>query len=34
MYSPSVRAISYKYPLALDRLTELLLKAGLLIISE
>jgi hypothetical protein len=30
----SVRAISYKYPLALDRLTELLLKAGLLIISE
>ena len=30
----SVRAISYKYPMALDRLTELLLKAGLLILPE
>jgi DNA-directed RNA polymerase specialized sigma24 family protein len=30
----SVRAISYKYPLALDRLTELLLKAGLLILPK
>jgi len=30
----SVRAISYKYPLALDRLTEILLKVGLLIISN
>lgn len=29
----SVRAISYKYPMALDRLTKLLLGAGLLIIS-
>jgi hypothetical protein len=28
----SVRAISYKYPLALDRLTELLLQSGLLIL--
>jgi len=28
----SVRAIGYKYPMALDRLTELLLQAGLLII--
>lgn len=30
----SVRAVSYKYPLALDRLTELLLKAGLLILPK
>lgn len=30
----SVRAISYKYPMALDRLTELLLKAGLLILPK
>lgn len=30
----SVRAISYKYPMALDRLTKLLLGAGLLIISS
>ncbi|HXS77442.1 MAG TPA: hypothetical protein VN753_14780 [Terracidiphilus sp.] len=30
----SVRAISYKYPMALDRLTELLLRAGLLIIAD
>ena len=30
----SVRAISYKYPMALDRLTELLLNAGLLIIPN
>ena len=30
----SVRAISYKYPMALDRLTELLLKAGLLEIPK
>lgn len=30
----SVRAISYKYPMALDRLTELLLSAGLLIIAS
>jgi hypothetical protein len=30
----SARAISYKYPLALDRLTELLLAAGLLIVSS
>jgi len=29
----SVRAISYKYPMALDRLTDLLLKAGLLQIT-
>ena len=28
----SVRAISYKYPIALDRLTELLLATGLLIL--
>lgn len=28
----SVRAISYKYPMALDRLTELLLRSGLLIL--
>jgi hypothetical protein len=28
----SARAISYKYPLALDRLTELLLQSGLLIL--
>lgn len=32
MLGVSVRAISYKYPLALDRLTELLLQSGLLII--
>ena len=30
----SVRAISYKYPMALDRLTELLLTAGLLILPK
>lgn len=30
----SVRAISYKYPMALDRLTELLLDAGLLEIPK
>jgi len=30
----SVRAISYKYPMALDRLTELLLKAKLLILPK
>ena len=30
----SLRAISYKYPLALDRLTELLLKTGLLILPK
>lgn len=30
----SVRAIGYKYPMALDRLTELLLQAGLLIIPD
>ncbi|HET6169107.1 MAG TPA: sigma factor-like helix-turn-helix DNA-binding protein, partial [Terracidiphilus sp.] len=30
----SARAISYKYPLALDRLTELLLGAKLLILSS
>ncbi|MBS1802614.1 MAG: hypothetical protein JST28_04575 [Acidobacteria bacterium] len=30
----SARAISYKYPLALDRLTKLLLKAGLLILPK
>lgn len=30
----SVRAISYKYPMALDRLTQLLLKAGLLILPK
>lgn len=30
----SVRAISYKYPLALDRLTELLLGAGLLVVPN
>lgn len=30
----SVRAISYKYPMALDRLTDLLLKAGLLQIPK
>jgi hypothetical protein len=30
----SVRAISYKYPMALDRLTELLLKTGLLILPK
>jgi hypothetical protein len=30
----SVRAISYKYPLALDRLTEQLLKASLLILPR
>jgi len=30
----SVRAISYKYPMALDRLTELLLNTGLLIIPN
>lgn len=30
----SVRAISYKYPMAIDRLTELLLRAGLLIIPD
>jgi hypothetical protein len=28
----STRAVSYKYPLALDRLTELLLQSGLLIL--
>jgi hypothetical protein len=28
----SVRAVSYKYPMALDRLTELLLESGLLIL--
>ena len=32
MLGVSVRAISYKYPLALDRLTELLLQSGLLIL--
>lgn len=32
MLGVSVRAISYKYPLALDRLTELLLHSGLLIL--
>ena len=30
----SVRAVSYKYPLALDRLTELLLDCGLLILPS
>jgi hypothetical protein len=30
----SLRAISYKYPLALDRLTELLSKAGLLVLPN
>jgi len=30
----SVRAIAYKFPLALDRLTEKLLKAGLLILPH
>ena len=30
----SVRAISYKYPMAVDRLTDLLLKAGLLILPK
>lgn len=30
----SLRAISYKYPLALDRLTELLLQDGLLILPH
>jgi hypothetical protein len=30
----SVRAVYYKYPLALDRLTKLLLKAGLLILPK
>jgi len=30
----SVRTISYKFPQALDRLTELLLKAGLLVIPQ
>jgi len=30
----SVRAISYKYPMALDRLTELLLASGLLILPS
>lgn len=30
----SVRAMSYKYPQALDRLTELLLRSGLLIVSS
>ena len=32
MLGVSPRAISYKYPLALDRLTELLLQSGLLIL--
>jgi DNA-directed RNA polymerase specialized sigma24 family protein len=30
----SVRAISYKFPLALDRLTEKLLEAGLLVLPQ
>jgi hypothetical protein len=30
----SIRAIYYKYPLAVDRLTQLLLKAGLLILPK
>lgn len=30
----SARAISYKYPMALDRLTELLLESGLLILPS
>jgi DNA-directed RNA polymerase specialized sigma24 family protein len=30
----SVRAVSYKFPQALDRLTERLLKAGLLILPH
>jgi DNA-directed RNA polymerase specialized sigma24 family protein len=30
----SVRAISYKFPLALDRLTEKLLETGLLVLPE
>jgi hypothetical protein len=30
----SVRTISYKFPQALDRLTDLLLKAGLLVIPQ
>jgi hypothetical protein len=30
----SVRAISYKYPLALDRLTEKLLESGLLVLPR
>ena len=30
----STRAVSYKYPLALDRLTELLLQSGLLILPH
>lgn len=30
----SVRAVFYKYPMALDRLTELLLKAGLLLVPK
>jgi DNA-directed RNA polymerase specialized sigma24 family protein len=30
----SVRTISYKFPAALDRLTEKLLEAGLLILPE
>jgi hypothetical protein len=29
-----VRSVSYKYPMALDRLTELLLQSGLLILSH
>jgi DNA-directed RNA polymerase specialized sigma24 family protein len=29
-----VRTVSYKYPLALDRLTELLLQSGLLILPS
>ena len=32
MLGVSLRAVSYKYPLALDRLTELLLQSGLLIL--
>ncbi|MGB6692039.1 MAG: sigma factor-like helix-turn-helix DNA-binding protein [Terracidiphilus sp.] len=34
MLGMSVRTISYRFPQAMDRLTELLLTAGLLVLSQ
>ena len=34
MLGVSARAVSYKYPMALDRLTEILLASGLLILPS